>query len=117
MNPYADRFVAWIVDRGKLGVRFHYRVERGQLEASNEVLVSNVHVAPSRQDDEVKKRIGLPLGLIVALITDANNDLKVTLPMSGPLERFTTDFGDAIWTVVKNVVVNITNSGYKKTTP
>jgi uncharacterized protein DUF748 len=113
VNPYADRFVAWIVDRGKLGVRFHYRVERGQLEASNEVLVSNIHVAPSRQDDEVKKRIGLPLGLIVALITDANNDLKVTLPMSGPLERFTTDFGDAIWTVVKNMVVNIAAAPFR----
>ena len=100
-------------DRGKLGVRFHYRVERGQLEASTEVLVSNIHVAPSRQDDEVKKRIGLPLGLIVALITDANNDLKVTLPMSGPLERFKTDFGDAIWTVVKNVVVNIAAAPFR----
>ena len=113
VNPYADRFVAWIVDRGKLGVRFHYRVERGQLEASTEVLVSNIHVAPSRQDDEVKKRIGLPLGLIVALITDANNDLKVTLPMSGPLERFKTDFSDAIWTVVKNVVVNIAAAPFR----
>jgi len=62
VNPYADSFVAWIVDRGKLGVRFHYRVERGQLEASNEILVDDIHVAPTRQDDEVKKKVGLPLG-------------------------------------------------------
>jgi len=113
VNPYADSFIAWIVDRGKLGVRFHYRVERGQLDASNEIVVNNIHVTPSRQDDEVKKRVGLPLGLIVALVTDANNDLKITLPMSGSLQTWRTDFSDAIWTVVKNVVVNIAAAPFR----
>jgi uncharacterized protein involved in outer membrane biogenesis len=113
VNPYADSFVSWIVDRGKLGVRFHYRIERGQLEASNEIFVDNIHVAPSRQDDEVKKKVGLPLGLIVALITDANNDLKIDLPMSGPLASWQADLGDAIWTVVRNVVVNVVTAPFK----
>jgi uncharacterized protein involved in outer membrane biogenesis len=113
VNPYADSFISWIVDRGKLGVRFHYRVERGQLEASNEIIVDNIHVAPSRQDDEVKKKVGLPLGLIVALITDADNDLKISLPMSGPLATWKADLGDAIWTVVRNVVVNIAAAPFR----
>jgi hypothetical protein len=113
VNPYADSFVSWIVDRGKLGVRFHYRVERGQLEASNEIVIDDIHVAPSRQEDEVKKRIGLPLGLIVALITDSNNDLKINLPMSGPLATWKADLGEAIWTVVKNVVVNIAAAPFR----
>jgi hypothetical protein len=113
VNPYADSFVAWVVDRGKLGVRFHYRVERGQLEASNEILVDNIHVEPTRQDDEVKKKVGLPLGLIVALITDANNDLKINLPMSGPVASWQADISDAIWTVVKNVVVNIVAAPFR----
>jgi hypothetical protein len=113
VNPYADSFIAWIVDRGKLGVRFHYRIERGQLEASNEIIVDNIHVAPTRQDDEVKKKVGLPLGLIVALVTDANNDLKINLPMSGPLASWQADLGDAIWTVVRNVVVNIAAAPFR----
>jgi hypothetical protein len=113
VNPYADSYVSWIADRGKLGVRFHYRVERGQLEASNEIIVGNIHVAPSRQDDEVKKKVGLPLGLIVALITDANNDLKINLPMSGPLATWKADLGDAIWTVVRNVVVNVAAAPFR----
>jgi hypothetical protein len=94
-------------------VRFHYRVERGQLAASNEIFVDDIHVAPSRQDDEVKKKVGLPLGLIVALITDANNDLKINLPMSGPLDKWKADLSDAIWTVVKNVVVNVVAAPFR----
>jgi hypothetical protein len=113
VNPYADSFVSWIVDRGKLGVRFHYRVERGQLDASNEIVIDDIQVAPSRQEDEVKKRIGLPLGLIVALITDANNDLKINLPMSGPLATWKTDPSDAIWTAAKNVIVNVAAAPFR----
>jgi uncharacterized protein involved in outer membrane biogenesis len=113
VNPYADSFVAWIVDRGKLGVKFRYKVERGQLDAANEIFVQNIHVAPTRQDDEVKKRVGLPLGLIVALITDGDNNLKVNLPMAGPLESWQANVGDAIWTVVRNVVVNVVSAPFK----
>ena len=70
-------------------------------------------MAPSREDDEVKKRVGLPLGLIVALITDADNTLKINLPVSGPLDNFKANFSDAIWTVVKNVVVNIVAAPFR----
>jgi hypothetical protein len=88
-------------------------VERGQLDASNEIFVQNIHVAPTRQEDEVKKRVGLPLGLIVALITDGDNNLKINLPMAGPMESWRADLGDAIWTVVRNVVVNVVTAPFR----
>ncbi len=108
VNPYAESTISWLIDRGKLGIRFHFHVERDQIDATNEVVVENLHVAPSaRENDEVKKRIGLPLGLIVALITDSDNGIKISLPVSGPLAGWRADFGDAIWTVVRNVLVNV----------
>jgi hypothetical protein len=64
-------------------------------------------VSRSSAEDQVQKRIGLPLGLIVALITDSDNGIRVNLPISGSLQTWGADFSDAIWTVVKNVAVNI----------
>jgi hypothetical protein len=113
VNPYATSVVAWAVDRGKLGIKFKYHIERDQLEASNEIFVQNIHVAPTPKEDEVKKRIGLPLGMIVALITDGDNNLKVNLPMSGPTASWKTDVSDAIWTVVKNAAVNIVAAPFR----
>jgi uncharacterized protein DUF748 len=107
VNPYASSFVAWIVDSGKLGIKFRYHIERDQVEASNEVVVENLHVQPTRKEDEVKKRIGLPLGMIVALITDGDNGLRVNLPISGPLTAWRADVSDAVWTVVRNAAVNV----------
>ena len=113
VNPYADSAVAWVVEKGKLGLKFHVKIENNQIELTDEIAVDNIHVAPTREDDEVKKRVGLPLGLIVALITDADNSLKINLPVSGELDNFKANFSDAIWTVVKNVVVNIVAAPFR----
>ena len=113
VNPYADSAVAWVVEKGKLGLKFHVKIENNQIDVTDEIAVENIHVAPSREDDEVKKRVGLPLGLIVALITDGDNNLKINLPVSGPLDDFKANFSDAIWTVVKNVVVNIAAAPFR----
>ena len=113
VNPYADSAVAWVVERGKLGLKFHVKIENNRIDLTDEIAVENIHVAPSREDDEVKKRVGLPLGLIVALITDADNTLKINLPVSGELDNFKANFSDAIWAVVKNVVVNIVAAPFR----
>ena len=49
----------------------------------------------------------------MALITDADNSLKINLPVSGELDKFKANFSDAIWTVVKNVVVNIVAAPFR----
>src|SRR5262249_14677275 len=82
VNPYAASAGAGIVEKGKLGLPFHVKIENNQIALTNEIAVQNIHVAQSREDDEVKRRVGLPLGLIVALITDADNSLKINLPVS-----------------------------------
>jgi hypothetical protein len=113
VNPYADSAIAWIIERGTLTARLHYTIERNQLVAKNEIIVENLHVARSGADDEVQKRIGLPLGMIVALVTDSDNSIRVNLPLNGTLQSWTADLSDAIWTVVKNAVVNIVSAPFK----
>src|SRR5205085_4110061 len=87
--------------------------EKNQITAQNEIIVENLHVAQSRKDDEVQKRVGLPLGLIVALVTDSDNGIRVNLPITGTLDHWSADVSDAIWAVVKNAIVNIVSSPFK----
>jgi hypothetical protein len=116
VNPYADSAIAWTIEKGTLDVKLHYTVERGQIAAQNEIIVDNLCVARSKAEDEVQKRIGLPLGLIVALLTDSNNGIRVNLPLKGSLQSWAVDASDAIWAAVKNVVVNIVASPFRFTT-
>ena len=113
VNPYADPLIAWATKTGQLAVKVHYRIEKNQLTAENEVIVRNLTVAPTRQNDEVKKKIGLPLGMIVALITDADNGIHVNVPLSGELSQVKAGMGDAIWTAVKNALTNIVSAPFR----
>ena len=113
VNPYADPLIAWAMKTGQLAVKVHYRVEKNQLTAENEIIVRNLTVAPTRQNDEVKKKIGLPLGMIVALITDKDNGIQVNVPLSGELNQVKAGLGDAIWTALKNAVTNIVAAPFR----
>jgi outer membrane protein OmpA-like peptidoglycan-associated protein len=113
VNPYADPVIAWAMKTGQLALKVHYRVEKNQLTADNEIIVRNLTVAPTRQNDEVKKKIGLPLGMIVALVTDADNGIQVNVPISGELDQVKADPSDAIWTAVKNALTNIVAAPFR----
>lgn len=113
VNPYADPMIAWAMKTGQLAIKVHYRVEKNQLTADNEIIVRNLTVAPTRQNDEVKKKIGLPLGMIVALITDADNGIQVHVPLAGELNQVKAGIGDAIWTALRNAVTNIVAAPFR----
>ena len=113
VNPYADAVIAWFMKTGQLAFKVHVRIEKNALVAENEITVKNLTVAPSRADDEVKKKIGLPLGMIVALITDADNSIQVNVPLEGELSQVQAGLGDAIWVAVRNAVVNVISAPFK----
>jgi hypothetical protein len=104
-NPYAESMLAWFVKQGKLGLRVHYRVEHDRLTGDNEIVVKNLQVAKGPESDEVQKRIGLPLGLIVAVLKDSHGDISFQVPISGSLSDRQLDWKETIWSAVKQVLV------------
>ncbi|HYB70860.1 MAG TPA: DUF748 domain-containing protein, partial [Candidatus Bathyarchaeia archaeon] len=112
-NPYVDSLIGWFLKRGELTAKLDYKVDQDKLDAKNDILVGNLKVAPARAPDEVKKRIGLPLGLIVALIKDGDGNIHVNVPITGTLSDKKFDFSDAIWTAVRNVIVNILKAPFR----
>jgi hypothetical protein len=114
VNPYSDQMTAWLIQRGNLKYKFNLKVENDQIVAMNEVLVEKLRVAKSsRPDDEAKKRLGLPLGLIVALIKDGNGNIVVSVPVAGSLKDPKFDWSETIWSAVKNVLKNVLASPFR----
>jgi hypothetical protein len=103
-NPYLDRFLDWIARRGQLTTRVQYRIVGNEVQATNELIVHRLDVARARDDAKAERAIGLPLGLVVALLKDARGDIRFTLPVSGELGSPTFSFGDAIRSALTNVL-------------
>jgi hypothetical protein len=101
-NPYLRRAFGWVAGRGRLTTQVHYRVEGDRLEATNDVLVENLSVR--RATGEVDPRVGLPLGLIVALLKNARGDIEVSVPVTGDLGRPEFGFGDALARAARQLI-------------
>ena len=114
VNPYSDQAMAWLIRQGNLKYKFNLKVENDQITAMNEVLVEKLQVKKSsRPDDNVKARLGLPLGLIVALIKDGNGNIVVNVPVTGSFKDPKFDLSETIWAAVKNVLVNVLASPFR----
>ena len=112
-NPYANSFLAWVVKQGKLGMKVHYRIEHDRLTGENEIVVRNLQVAKGAESDEVQKRLGLPLGLIVALMKDSRGDITFDIPISGDLSDKKLDWGETVWAAAKQVVLKLVASPFR----
>ena len=114
VNPYADQSIAWLIRQGNLQYKFNLKLENDQITSMNEVVVQKLRVAKSnRPDDTVKSRLGLPLGLIVALIKDGSGNIVVKVPVAGSLKDPKFDWSDTIWTAIKNVIVNVLKAPFR----
>jgi hypothetical protein len=104
-NPYLVERVAWEARNGWLSTTFRCRIDGDALDARTEIKLNRLEVARAGARDEAQARIGLPLGMIVALMKDSRGDIHVTLPVSGRLSDPRFDLSDAIWSTVRNVAI------------
>jgi len=97
-QSYADQTLAWLIRQGSLQYKFNLKVENDQVTSMNEVVVQKLRVAKStRPDDQVKSRLGMPLGLIVALIKDGGRQHRGEGPGGGLLQGSKWDLSETIW--------------------
>lgn len=106
-NPYADRALGWVARRGGLDVTLHYRLRDGQLDARNDVLMGQPEFVHSRRGDEVRERLGVPLDLLVSLLKNARNEVRLSVPITGDVAEGRFDFGGAIWDGIRRTVISV----------
>jgi hypothetical protein len=107
-NPVFRRLFAWLVKRGSLTTRLHYRIVGDQFEALNDVQVEGIGVErDTPAEGEGRPRIALPLGLLVAVATDSRGDIAFPLPVRGRLGAPEFSLGGAIWAGVRNALLNL----------
>jgi uncharacterized protein DUF748 len=110
-NPYLREAFGWVAPRGRLTTKLRYRVEGNRLEASNDILVENLAVR--RATGEVDPRIGVPLGLVVALLKNARGDIEVSVPVTGNLDRPGFGFGDALARAARRLIGKVVTGPFR----
>ena len=106
-NPYLERFTTWTATQGTMTASAAYSLVGTRLDARHEVLVRHLEVAHSDTRDEVERRLGMPLGFLVALLKDARGEIHLSVPVAGDLSTREFDFREAIWGAVRNLAIRL----------
>jgi len=112
-NPYFRQVFDWFLKRGSISNTIHYRIVGSELTAENRIQVQRLSVEKDKSPVESDKKIGLPLGLIVAMVTDSRGNIEFSLPVSGDLKQPGFSLGGAIWAALKNVLVNMVTGPFQ----
>jgi hypothetical protein len=110
LSPYTVEFAGREIDEGKLDLDLNYRIMEGQLEGQNKVVMSDLVLG-----DEVDHpdAASLPLGLAVALLTDANGVIDIDLPVQGDVNDPEFAIGGVIWQAVVGLVTKIVTAPFR----
>ena len=89
-NPYTAQLTSWIVRRGRFTTQFRYQVEGDHLVANQDLKFASLQVEKAPTMSDAPQRLGVPLGLAVALLKDSRGDIDLSIPLRGTLRTRTS---------------------------
>ena len=100
LTPYAVKYAGYGIQKGKLSMEVHYRLENRKLAASNKLKLDQLTFGERVESPTATK---LPVLLAVSLLKDRNGVINLDLPIEGTLD----DPQFSVWGLVVQVVVNL----------
>ena len=107
LNAYLDHLSSWVARQGVLSASLRYKLDGDALEADNEVWLQGLELEPGGHGNEVQRRIGLPLGMLVSLLKNRQGEIHLTIPVRGELSAPDFHYGDAVWTALRGLAIKL----------
>jgi hypothetical protein len=100
LTPYSAKYAGYGIQKGKLSLEVHYRIDNRKLAATNKLVLDQLTFG-ERVDSPTATK--LPVLLAVALLKDRNGVINLELPIEGTLD----DPKFSVWGVIVQIVVNL----------
>lgn len=110
LSPYTVEFAGREIDKGKLGLGLVYNIKDGQLDAANDIVLSDLVLG---KKVDYPGAANLPLGLAVALLKDSDGVIKVDLPIKGDINDPEFRMGGLVWKAITNLITRIVTAPFK----
>jgi hypothetical protein len=107
LNPYLDRLSSWIARQGVLTASLRYKLDGDELDASNDVRLTGLDLDQGGRGNEVQRRIGLPLGLLVSLLKNRQGEIELSIPVRGRLSAPEFEYSEAVWAGLRGLAINL----------
>ncbi|MBI5520300.1 MAG: DUF748 domain-containing protein [Desulfovibrio sp.] len=108
-SPYSGRYVGYVIEKGKLSVDLRYLVQNGTLEAENNVFLDQLTFGKKVESPDA---LGIPIGLVVALLKNNRGEIDINLPIKGSLDDPQFSIGGIIVKVLLNLLTKAATSPF-----
>jgi hypothetical protein len=110
LTPYSAKFAGREIESGKLSLDLKYRIEKGQLDSTNKIIIDRI-VLGDRVDSP--EAMNLPMDLAVALLQDSEGRINLELPVKGDLNSPEFQYGSVVWKAFVGILTKAVTAPFK----
>jgi uncharacterized protein involved in outer membrane biogenesis len=110
LSPYSSKFAGYRIRKGRLDLDLHYRINQGQLNAENRVVLQQLQLG---EQVDSPQAVDLPIRLAVALLKDSKGTISLELPVQGNLNNPEFDVMPIVWKTLRNLVTRAAKAPFK----
>ncbi|UTW09273.1 DUF748 domain-containing protein [Pseudomonas benzenivorans] len=110
LTPYSGKFAGYRIRKGRLNLDLHYRIDKGQLKAENNVVVEQLQLG---EQVDSPSAVDLPVRLAVALLKDSDGRIAIQLPVQGNLNSPDFDVMPIVWKTLRGLVARAVQAPFK----
>jgi uncharacterized protein involved in outer membrane biogenesis len=103
-SGYAQKYLGYSLNKGKLSVEASYRIRDKQLQAENHVLIDHLTLGEQVPGPHA---IDAPVSLGVSLLKNSSGQIDIDLPVSGAVDAPEFSFGGLVAQTIGNVLVKV----------
>ena len=110
LSPYSGKFAGRKISDGKLGLDLNYRIDKGVLKASNDIVLSNLRLG---EKIDSPNAVSLPLDLAIALLKDADGVIKANIPITGDVNDPRFALGGIIRDAIFGLITDVASAPFR----
>jgi hypothetical protein len=109
MNPYAQKYLGYVIRKGKLTLDLRYFIENNKLNSSNKIFLDQLTLGESVESPSATK---LPVKFALALLRDQNGDINLDVPVTGSIDDPKFNVGKILLQVLGNIITKAVTSPF-----
>jgi hypothetical protein len=104
VSGYAQKYLGYPINKGKLSVEAIYRIKDKQLQADNRVVIDQLTLGEQVPSPHA---IDAPVSLGVSLLQNSSGQIDIDLPVSGAVDAPEFSYGGLVAQTIGNVLVKV----------
>jgi uncharacterized protein involved in outer membrane biogenesis len=110
LTPYSATFAGRRIVGGTMNVDLKYRIDRSNLVGENEVVLQKVKLGERVESPGAMR---LPLDLAIAILSDAQGQIDIALPVRGNVDNPEFSYGHLIWQALVTLITRVATSPFR----